>query len=584
MCGICTALRPWADECDYAAAGNGSGGGSGVNTSVTASGNSLIDGVLQGRAWTASEITFSFPTDNSEYSSDEAAGLIAASAGMREAVRAALELDWGSSANDGFSVEGFTNLSFRETAEEGADIRVASTTSDPYNFGTAWAYYPSTGSSGGDAWFHTGNYDYTDPQQGNYAWHTVWHELGHNLGLSHGHEDNYNGALPTEYDSVEYSVMTYRSYVGDNASGYNYETWGAPQTFMMADIAALQHLYGADFETNSGDTVYSWNASSGITYVNGEAGTNAGGNVIFATIWDGGGIDTYDLSAYTLPVSIDLSPGAASTFSFNQLAYLGGYPNSQYASGNIYNALQYQGDERSLIENAIGGSSVDIITGNAARNRLEGGDGNDTMSGGAANDLLFGGANDDVLDGGDGVDRLWGMGGWDQVEGGRGDDRILGGNGRDTLNGGEHSDWIRGGLDADVLNGGKDNDELHGGAGFDTINGGTGADTLTGGGGADTFLLTDIADAQVGAGDIITDWDEGVDKLDFSAIDAVSGGSSDEAFTFVGAASFSGAGELSFETDGVDGVLMGDVDGDLVADFEITLLGITSIDQSDLLL
>ena len=43
--------------------------------------------------------------------------------------------------------------------------------------------------------------------------------------------------------------MTYRSYVGAPFSGYANETWGFAQTFMMLDIAALQHMYGADFTT-----------------------------------------------------------------------------------------------------------------------------------------------------------------------------------------------------------------------------------------------------------------------------------------------------------------------------------------------
>ncbi|PJN92662.1 protease, partial [Amaricoccus sp. HAR-UPW-R2A-40] len=93
-----------------------------------------------------------------------------------------------------------------------------------------------------------------------------------------------------------------------------------------------------------------------------------GANRIFATIWDGGGYDTYDLSSYTTNLSIDLSPGGYSSFSAAQKAYLGGGPNGGYARGNIFNALQYGNDTRSLIEAAIGGSGNDTMIGNVADN------------------------------------------------------------------------------------------------------------------------------------------------------------------------------------------------------------------------
>ena len=64
----------------------------------------------------------------------------------------------------------------------------------------------------------------------------------------------------------------------------------------MADIAALQHMYGADFSTNGGNTVYKWTPGSGSTFVNGDVAIKPGANKIFATIWDGGGVDT--LSAF----------------------------------------------------------------------------------------------------------------------------------------------------------------------------------------------------------------------------------------------------------------------------------------------
>ncbi|MDP1670684.1 MAG: DUF4214 domain-containing protein, partial [Alphaproteobacteria bacterium] len=71
-------------------------------------------------------------------------------------------------------------------------------------------------------------------------------------------------------------------------------------------------------------------------------------------------------------------------------------------------------------------------------------------------------------------------------------------------------------------------DILIGGSGNDTINGRAGADTMTGGAGADIFTFTSAAAANAsgaafGQADVITDFVRGVDKLQFSTADIVSG-------------------------------------------------------------
>jgi serralysin len=99
---------------------------------------------------------------------------------------------------------------------------------------------------------------------------------------------------------------------------------------------------------------------------------------VFLTIWDGGGTDTYDLSNYQSDVSIDLEPGHWTTTSPLQLATLDiGHP----ATGNVANALLYQDNPSSLIENATGGSGSDILAGNYGANALTGGRGNDQLDG-----------------------------------------------------------------------------------------------------------------------------------------------------------------------------------------------------------
>ncbi|MCO5964945.1 hypothetical protein NAG74_24415 [Sinorhizobium meliloti] len=185
----------------------------------------------------------------------------------------AMEQSFGPAANDGFSVEGFTNASFAPGSAGTATIRFAQTALAE----TSYAYLPALHAAAGDIWFGTAYAgtadDYRKPVAGNYAWHTHLHELGHALGLKHGHESDVYGATPAQYDSIEYSVLSYRAYVGaDTGGSYSYEQFGAPQTFMMGDIAALQEMYGADFTTNSGNTVYKWTPGSGATFVNGAVG------------------------------------------------------------------------------------------------------------------------------------------------------------------------------------------------------------------------------------------------------------------------------------------------------------------------
>jgi len=341
-------------------------------------GDLQIDGVLSGIKWGVSSLTFSFPTSSSFYGTsygggEHTNGFEAFSPAQQDAVRTILKM-----------YSAVSNMTFSEVIESSSvhgDLRYAESDAPS----TAWAYYPSTNVAGGDAWFNNSKNWYDVPAKGNYAWLTMLHETGHALGLKHPHEASGSfGAMPTDRDSLEYTVMSYRSYVGaSTTTGYTNGSGSYPQTLMMYDIAALQKLYGANFNTNSGDTVYSWNAATGEMRINGIGQGAPVGNKIFMTLWDGGGNDTYDLSGYASGVTVDLSPGGWSITSTTQLASLG---NSKVAVGNIANALLYNGNTASLIENAIGGSGADRLTGNAADNKLTGGGGNDILDGRAGTD------------------------------------------------------------------------------------------------------------------------------------------------------------------------------------------------------
>ncbi|SFK37162.1 VCBS domain-containing protein, partial [Falsiroseomonas stagni] len=135
---------------------------------------------------------------------------------------------------------------------------------------------------------------------------------------------------------------------------------------------------------------------------------------------------------------------------------------------------------------------------------------------------------------------------------------------------------LEGSAGNDSLIGGTGNDTLLGFGGNDVLDGGVGPDSLTGGAGADSFLFASSLQANR---DVVTDFSalEG-DKIDLAAMDANTLFSGDQAFKWIGSASFSAAGQLRF----AGGILAGDVNGDGAADFQITLTGVTSLTSASI--
>lgn len=524
-------------------------------------GNPYIDGVLGDAKWAVTDFTFSMPTSSSYYGKNYGSGepgdnFAALNSTQKSVVYSTLAMY--------ASVSKLTFSEVAETTSTHADLRFAM--SDQPS--TAWAYFPSTAPEGGDSWFNNSAGYYDNPAKGNYAYSTFVHETGHGLGLEHTHNDN---VTPVDRNSLEYSVMSYRSFVGAPLSGgYSNETFGYPQSLMMYDIAALQHLYGADYTTNGGNTTYSWSPTTGEMFIDGAGQGAPGANRIFLTVWDGGGADTYDFSSFTTDLDVNLRPGQWTTTSTAQLAKLH-YDGSEIATGNIANALLANGDERSLIENARGGTGDDAMTGNQADNKLWGGGGGDVLRGGGGDDDLFGQAGQDLLVGGAGADRLQGGGGDDSLAGGGGRDRVIGGGGNDAVVGGRGNDRLIGGQGDDLLKGGEGNDVLFGGPG---------GDVMIGGAGRDTFVFRSVDHSPSHEMDTIR-FESGSDRINLRPIDADITLGGNQAFTFIDTDPFSHtAGELSFRGK----VLSGDVDGDGTADFAIQFAGPSMPVESDFIL
>lgn len=440
---------------------------------VTKTGVNQIDSLLSGYKWETNNVTFSFPTSSLQYtgytgyySQRETSNNFQSLNSMQQnAARSALA-QWAS----------VCNLNFMETTGGSGSIRFG-TSSLPE---TSWAYYPSSGDKGGDVWFGNSTSNAPSyPDVGTYGYATYIHEIGHALGLKHPH-DTDGAVANSKIDSMEYSIMSYKSYVGASIkNGYANGDDSYATGPMISDIAAIQYMYGANYNYNSGNTVYKFSPYEGK---------------IFETLWDGGGNDTYDLSAYSTNLMIDLNPGGWSTFDTSQLAYLG---NGHYARGSVANALLYNGNTQSLIENAIGGSGNDTLIGNQADNYLDGGSGADALKGGLGNDTY-------VLDNiGDKVVET-ANGGTDTVQ------SII------TYTLGAYVENLSL-MGSDSINGTGNtlNNQIIGNTGNNVLNGGLGADTLSGGLGNDTYIIDNI-------GDLIVEYvNEGIDTVQSSITDVL---------------------------------------------------------------
>jgi len=276
-------------------------------------------------------------------------------------------------------------------------------------------------------------------------------------------------------------------------------------SLMAVDLIALDNLYssqgyGID-NAFSGKTTYGFNTNISSNTSKIYANMTDYIDTTAYTIVDDSGKDTLDFRGFDDDQGINLKQSVETSRELQTSDIAGLKGNLVIAAGTV-------------IENAIGGSGDDTITGNNAKNKLQGKDGDDILYGGQNRDKIYGGDDDDTLYGEDGEDRLIGADGDDILYGGDDKDKLYGGRNDDTLNGGDDKDKLWGGSGGDTLNGDGGNDRLKGKDGDDILKGGLGKDVCYGGEGDDIFIVTE------GSGyDKIKDFDDGEDKIDISELD-----------------------------------------------------------------
>lgn len=319
---------------------------------------------------------------------------------------------------------------------------------------------------------------------------------------------------------------------------------GIPRDYFTSDVlngtsaADIIYIHGGHDQVIAGDgddAIFDISAypggNSGIDLIRAGNGNDlivssldGGGN-----LYDGGtGIDRIDFSANVHGVSVDLAAGTA----------------SDRATQAVSTLLS--------IENASGSAWTDYIYGNAASNELHG----------------F--AGDDLIRGLDGADRLYGD---------AGQDVLFGGNQGDQVNGGDGNDMLYGEAGNDSLSGDDGNDYLIGGAGIDL---------LTGGLGADTFRFAALSESGITKTtvDTIADFQHLLDRIDVADIDAKTAVAGNQAFTFIGSAAFSAAGQIRayFDTQSQDTIVMFNTDNDRTAEMVLRIDPQTALSAADFVL
>jgi len=260
-------------------------GQSGTSTkTVAASSDADIDGLLAGSAWDnlvsgQTVLTWSEPTSStpySSYSSTSLTGVSAVMSGEDTNIRSALN-EWSSVANLVFNFITETNTTHADLRFAQASSTADASATNFFGASGSWPGHVTLNDLDGDTFFHAptsgAEGQLQSTQLGSWGNHVARHEIGHDLGLKHAFDTNSalgatgatGVAIPAGHDSWEYTIMTYHAYSGaPNYIVANRSDAGSyAQSLMMDDIKAIQYLYGANFNTDSGDNRYTFDPNTG---------------------------------------------------------------------------------------------------------------------------------------------------------------------------------------------------------------------------------------------------------------------------------------------------------------------------------
>lgn len=311
------------------------------------------------------------------------------------------------------------------------------------------------------------------------------------------------------------------------------------------------------------------------------------------TIYGGAGADSIDggagndVAAYRSAVTIDFVTGV----------------HTGDAAGDLFSGIEafafggeddfFFGSLAAVDDTVRGGGGNDSLDGGNGNDRLDGGSGDDTMIGGIGDDTFIVGAGSDVVVelADEGVDKV--IAHRNYTLGANLENMSLAGTARNgvgnalgnVISGNGYANKLQGLGGNDLLTGANGRDTIVGGSGADTIVGGAGVDLLSGGQGKDVFVFTARGHSSWTASDRIMDFKHGTDDIDLSAIDANSRRTGNNAFTFIGTKDFNHrAGELAYDHVGNKTIILGDTNGNGIADLRIVLDGHLKLTAGDFIL
>nr|WP_255616506.1 calcium-binding protein [Microvirga puerhi] len=246
-----------------------------------------------------------------------------------------------------------------------------------------------------------------------------------------------------------------------------------------------------------------------------------------------------------------------------------------------------------------GTSSGETLTGTSGRDFLRGFGGNDVLISGGGSDRLEGGVGNDIYyvssmedlvieNPNQGIDTVRSDGSYTLAPNFENLILLSGtygtGNMENNFIAGNDAPNILSGLSGnDHLSGAGGNDILVGGPGNDVLEGGPGADILSGNAGADVFIWRNLSDLGqfTATADLVKDFSHrDGDLLNLAQIDANANAPGNQAFTFIGQATFTHPGQISYIHSGGETRILLNTDSDKDAEAVIRLPGLKIPDAS----